>query len=407
VGSKNEERGRTGFAHLFEHVMFQGSAHVAKGEHVKIVEDAGGDMNGSTTNDRTNYYETLPINYLETALWLESDRMGYLVPALTQAKLDNQREVVKNERRESVDNQPYGSRHEVTSAALYPPSNPYSWPLIGSMTDLSAASSNDVTAFFRRYYAPNNAVIAICGDIDVAATKAMIDRYFGNIPQGPPIDRPVVALATLAAEKRLVLEDEKATEPELAITWPTVGLKSTDKQALEALSRVLTYDRTSRLTKVLVYDRQLATTVTAQQQSLEDEGAFEIDVTPRPGVSMTEIEGVVDSVVSGLRTAPPTAHEVARARRSSLVGTVLRLQSVSAKAELLAGGQTYFGAPAHYRSELAAEWAVTPGDVARVAAQYLGEGRVVLSLVPKGKLQLVSRPDRPYTNVTGMTGAGQ
>src|SRR5579872_5632724 len=163
VGSKNEVRGRTGFAHLFEHLMFQGSQHVARGEHIKTIEDVGGEMNGTTQNDRTNYFETVPINFLETALWLESDRMGYLLPALNQAKLDNQRDVVKNERRERVDNQPYGSANEVLDVALFPKSNPYSWPVIGSMADLSAASLDDVRDFFRRYYAPDNAVLSITG----------------------------------------------------------------------------------------------------------------------------------------------------------------------------------------------------------------------------------------------------
>ncbi|HWZ57333.1 MAG TPA: pitrilysin family protein [Gemmatimonadaceae bacterium] len=407
VGSKNEVRGRTGFAHLFEHVMFQGSAHVAKGEYIKMVEDGGGEMNGSTTSDRTEYHETMPVNYLETALWLESDRMGYLLPALTQAKLDNQRDVVKNERRQRVDNQPFGSKDEVLIAALFPESNPYSWPVIGSMTDLSAASLDDVTGFFRQYYAPSNAVLAIVGDIDIATTKALVERYFGNIPAGPAITRPTVAPATLATERRLVLEDTKATLPKLVIAWPSVGESAADASALDAVADVLTLDRTSRLTKLLVFDRQLASSVASGQSGNEDAGHFEIDVTPRPGASLTEINQLVDSVVASVRTAPPSASEVSRAKRAPLVGTVLGLQSLDAKAETLEDGQVFHGDPLYYKTALAAAQAVTPADVQRVAQQYLGEGRVVLSMVPKGKLDQVSRPTAAYTNVTPSREAGQ
>jgi zinc protease len=407
VGSKNEVRGRTGFAHLFEHVMFQGSEHVAKAEHIKTVEDAGGTMNGSTTNDRTNYFETVPANYLETALWLESDRMGYLLPALTQAKLDNQRDVVKNERRQRVDNQPFGSRDEVMRAALYPASNPYSWPVIGSMADLSAASLNDVSGFFRTYYSPGNAVLVIAGDIDVEATKKLVEHYFGNIPAGPAITRPEVAVATLAAERRLVLEDTKGTQPMLEIAWPTVGIKSKDDAALSALAEVLTFDRTSRLTKLLVYDRQLASSVSAVADGDEDEGRFQIDVVPRPGVSMTEINRVVDSVVASLRSAAPSDREVARGKRAQVVEAVLGLQSAEDRAETLAEGATFHGDPEHYKKELAETQAVTAADVQRVAQQYLGVGRVVLSMVPKGKLDLISEPTVAYTNVTPSVEGGR
>jgi zinc protease len=400
VGSKNEKPGRTGFAHLFEHLMFEGSEHVPKGEHIRLVESAGGDMNGSTTNDRTNYYETLPSNWLETALWLESDRMGFLLPGLTQAKLDNQRDVVKNERRERIDNQPYGSDDEVLDAALFPPENPYSWPVIGSMADLSAASLDDVKAFFRTYYAPNNAVLSITGDVDAARALELVTKYFGTIPSGPPIARPTVPPVTLAATKRLVLEDRKASLPQLAIAWPTVGRDSPDAQALEALGQVLTLDRTSRLTKLLVYDRQMATAVAAEQESNENAGRFEIDVRPRPGVPLTEIERVVDSVVDAVVAAPPADSEVARAKNYKVVGTITGLESVERRGETMASGQTFFGDPLHYLTDLREQQAVTASDVHRVAQHYLTPARVVLSMVPAGKLDQVSRPREPFTNVT-------
>jgi zinc protease len=400
VGSKNEKPGRTGFAHLFEHLMFQGSEHLAKGKHIRLIESAGGDMNGQTTNDRTAYYETLPSNWLETALWLESDRMGFLLPGLDQAKLDNQRDVVKNERRERVDNQPFGSADEVIDAALYPPTNPYSWPVIGSMADLSAASLDDVKAFFRTYYAPDNAVLSITGDVDPARTLALVTTYFGTIPRGPTIERPTVAPVTLAATKRLVLEDRKASVPQLAMVWPTVGDDSPDAPALDALSDVLTLDRTSRLTKLLVYDRQLATSVHANQESNENAGRFEINVRPRPGVALTEVERLVDSVVDAAVATPPADSEVARAKNYAVVGTITGLEAVDRRGETLAEGQTFFGDPLHYLVELQEAQAVTPADVHRVAQHYLTPARIVLSMVPAGKLDAVSRPSEPFTNVT-------
>jgi zinc protease len=400
VGSKNEKPGRTGFAHLFEHLMFEGSEHIPKGEHIRIVESAGGDMNGSTTNDRTNYYETLPSNWLETALWLESDRMGFLLPGLTQTKLDNQRDVVKNERRQRIDNQPYGSADEVLDAALYPPSNPYSWPVIGSMADLSAASLDDVKAFFRTYYAPNNAVLSITGDVDPARTLALVTKYFGTIPSGPPIVRPTVAPVALVATQRLVLEDRKASLPELTIAWPTVGSDNPDEHALDALSDVLTLDRTSRLTKLLVYDRQMATAVSAEQESNENAGRFEIDVRPRPGVPLTEIERLVDSVVDAAVATPPSDSEVARAKNYLVVGTITGLEAVDRRGETMAAGQTFFGDPLRYLTDLREQQAVTAADVHRVAQRYLTPSRVVLSMVPAGKLNQVSRPTEPFTNVT-------
>ena len=402
VGSKNEVPGRTGFAHLFEHVMFQGSQHIPYGVHFKTVENAGGSLNGSTWNDRTNYYETMPSNELATALWLESDRMGFLLPALDQAKLDAQREVVKNERRERVDNVPFGSEDEVIRTAMYPPSNPYSWPVIGSMADLSAASLEDVRDFFRRYYAPTNATLVVTGDIEPAATKKLIDKYFGPIPRGPAITRPVVEKVTLAAEKRLVLEDPRAKLPQMTVAWPTVGDVSADNAPLTAVSQILTQDRTSRLTKLLVYDRQLATRVSASQNGDDSEnaGSFTISVTPRANASLTDIENLIDSTLTSLASSPPEAREVDRFKNSERVAAVIGIQDALGKADVLAEGQTFFGDPLHYVKETEQALAVTPADVARVVKEYLTPGRVVLSMVPTGKLDEISKPSLPYTNVT-------
>ncbi len=400
VGSKNEHVGRTGFAHLFEHVMFQGSAHAAKGEHIKTIEDAGGTMNGTTNNDRTNYFETVPANYLATVLWLEADRMGTLAAALTQEKLDNQRDVVKNERRYRVDNQPYGQAGESLDAALFPPTNPYSWPVIGSMADLSAASLDDVKSFFRTYYAPENATLSICGDFDIANTHALVAQYFGSIPRGPEIQRPVVSPATLTSEHRLVLEDAKATLPRLEMAWPTVGVHSRDAAPLDALGDMLTQDRISRLTKLLVYDRQMATSVSAGNTEHENEGVFSISISPRPGVSLTRLEQLTDSVLTALRTTAPSQAEVDRTKRFAVVGTITGLESTESRADQLAEGQTFFNDPLHFQVDLTEAQAVTPADVERVARQYLTPGRVILSMVPAGHLDLASKPTSPYVNVT-------
>jgi zinc protease len=401
VGSKNEKPGRTGFAHLFEHVMFEGSEHVADGEHLKLVEAAGGDINGSTTNDRTNYYDVVPSSELETALWLESDRMGYLLPVLTAEKLNTQRDVVKNERRQRVDNQPFGSQADIIPAAIYPATHPYSWSVIGSMADLSAASVDDVKDFFRTYYAPNNATLAIVGDFDAAKAKAWIAKYFGPIPSGPAITRPVIEPVRLSANKRLVLEDSKARLPQIVFVWPTIGGDSPDALALQGLASVLTRDRTSRLAKLLVYDRQLATSVNARAGSDENAGEFYIRVSPRPNASLTEIERLVDSVVTSMVAAPPSEREVERLKKTTLVGAISGLQSVLDKAEELLDGQTFYQNPTHLIDvDLPAYRALSPADVHRVALTYLAAPHLVLSMVPAGKLDLIANPQLSYTNVT-------
>ena len=400
VGSKNERPGRTGFAHLFEHVMFQGSEHIPYGVHFKTVESGGGDANGSTEEDRTNYFETFPSNRLETALWLESDRMGFLLPALDQTKLDAQRAVVKNERRQRVDNEPFGSADEVVSAAMYPPTNPYSWPVIGSMADLSAASLEDVKNFFRTYYAPNNAFLAVSGDFTPATAKAWIAKYFGGIPSGPAVVRPTVPRTTLPAEKRLVLEDVKAELPQLSITWPTVGNDNRDAIALSALGNILTEDRTSRLTKLLVYDRQLATSVDASQETHENAGQFQISVTPRSPDGLTEIERLVDSTVAVLLTTSPTVQEVERFKNYVRVRTTLGLDGAFEKGEILLNGETMHHDPLYYIKSTNEKLALTPADLERVAKEYLTPGRIVLSMVPAGKLDEIAKPSASYTNVT-------
>jgi zinc protease len=390
VGSKNEMPGRTGFAHLFEHVMFTGSGHIPYGMHDKLTEGVGGNNNGSTTNDRTNYFETVPSNYLETALWLESDRMGFLLDTLDLGKLNAQREVVKNERRQSYDNQPYGRVSEIFAAAMYPKGHPYSWPVIGSMTDLSAASEEDVKAFFRLYYAPNNATLAVVGDFDPAAAKKLIQKYFGDLPQGKALERPSVPAGKLEASKRLVYED-RVQVPRLYIQWPTVGFKRDDNYPLDVMSSILSGSRTARLTKALVYDSQIASQVFAFQNSSEDVGVFQVVVVPRPEHTLTKIEAAVDEVIQKFVTEGPTVEELQKAKSGLELSFLRGLESNLGKANQLISGSMFYGNAAQFRADYQKTLAVTAADVKRVAALYLGRPRIVLSVVPKGKKDQASK----------------
>ena len=347
VGSKNEQVGRTGFAHLFEHVMFTGSGHVPYGLHDKLTEGVGGGNNGSTNNDVTTYYETVPSNYLEDALWLESDRMGWLLDALDTTKYNAQRDIVKNERRQRVDNQPYGRVGEIVAAAIYPKGHPYSWPVIGSMADLSAASIEDVKNFFRLYYAPNNAVLTITGDFEPAQAKTWVAKYFGELPGGRAITRPLAPPVTLAAERRLVLED-RVTVPRLYLVWPAVGSRSLDSYALDLLGTILAGPRTARLTKALVFDQQSAANIYSYLDANENVGDFDIIITPRPGHSLSQLEAATDSILARLKREGPTAEELQRAKAGQQLDFVRGLESNLGKAFRLAYGQVFENDPARY-----------------------------------------------------------
>jgi zinc protease len=374
VGSKNELVGHTGFAHMFEHVMFTGSGHVPYGTHDKFTEGVGGSNNGQTYFDWTRYWETNPSNYLETALWLEADRMGFLLDSLDDKKFRAQRDIVKNERRQSYDNQPYGRDRELLGLAMYPNGHPYSWPTIGAMSDLSAAGVDDVKRFFRVYYAPNNATLVVVG--------------------GKEIARPSVAPASLRAEKRLTFED-RVQVPRLWIEWPSVNMYSADGPALELLGEILAGSRTSRLTKALVYDKPIAANISAGQTSSENVGNFSIIVTPRPEHSLTEIETQVDSIVARLKRDGPTPDELKRVKAGQELDFLSGLQSNLGKAFQLADDQTFRDDPSYtFRVGYAKTQAVTAADVKRVANKYLGAARIVLSNVPIGKRELASHADR-------------
>ncbi|HEY3383072.1 MAG TPA: pitrilysin family protein [Vicinamibacterales bacterium] len=391
VGSKNEVPGRTGFAHLFEHIMFTGSGHVPYGLHDKLTEGVGGENNGTTSNDRTTYFETVPSNYLESALWIEADRMGYLLDTLDLAKLDAQRDIVKNERRQGVDNQPYGKVREIVSRAMYPADNPYSWDVIGSMEDLGAASAEDVKNFFRLYYAPNNAFLAIVGDVDTAQTKAWVAKYFSDIPRGKPVVRPNVPAVTVPAERRFAYED-RVQVARLYVQWPTVGERHDDHYALEVLGSILSGPRTARITKALVYDQEAAASVSAGQRSREDVGEFALTITPRPGHTLTDLEAAADAVIEKLKADGPTAEEIQRATAGLELEFIEGLEFNLGKAMGLCDGAGFHDDPNHYKIDFQKSMAVTAADVKRVANQYLTKGRIVLSVVPAGKAGEASKP---------------
>lgn len=389
VGSGDEQVGRTGFAHLFEHIMFMGSLHVPVGAFDQMLEAAGADNNGSTTEDRTNYYETLPSNALALALWLDADRMGFLLPTMDLAKVNLQRDVVKNERRQRVDNQPYGRADETILAALYPKSHPYSWPVIGSMADLSAASLADVQNFFRTYYAPNNATLTIAGDFNPDSVKRMVARYFGDIPRGPALTRrTTVPRVVIPRDTFLVLED-KVQLPRLFYTWHSVKGFAPDDAALDILAQVVANDKNSRLYKKLVYDLQIAQNVRAFQDGSRLDGKFQIDVIPRPGQKVADIDRIVQSEIASVISNGVTQRELQRAQNLYKARFLNRLASVLGKAEVLNSYNYFVGNPDYVQQDAARYERVTAADVQRVARTYLGRPKIVLTVVPEGKRDMM------------------
>jgi len=389
VGSGDEKPGHTGFAHLFEHLMFMGSEHVPTGQFDQLLESAGANNNGSTTEDRTNYYETMPSNVLPLALYLDSDRMGFLLPALDTAKLNLQRNVVKNERRQRVDNVPYGKSDETILAALYPKDHPYSWPVIGSMVDLSAATLEDVKSFFRTYYAPNNATLVIVGDFNADSAKALIKHYYGGIPRGPQIPpRPSPPPVVIPRDTFLVLQD-RVQLPRVYYTWPTVKDYARDDAALSVLASVLTDGKNSRLYKRLVYDLQIAQDVSSYQNGERLAGYFQIVVTPRKDIPPSRIDAIVRAEIARVEKDGITARELARVQNSTRSGFLSSLATDLGKAELLNDYDYFVGDPDYVQRDAARYDAVTRADVQRVARMYLGKPRVVLTVVPEGMTSMM------------------
>jgi predicted Zn-dependent peptidase len=386
VGSANEREGRTGFAHLFEHMLFQGSEHVAANEHFELIQRAGGTLNGSTWLDRTNYFETVPSQQLELALWLEADRMGRLLPAMTQEKLDTQRDVVKNERRWSVDNQPYGSWWERLPALCFPPSHPFHHSLMGSMEDLSAASLDDVAAFFRTYYTPDNAVLSIAGDVDENEVLQLVDRHFGWIPRGN--GRPALGAMdvspTFGSWTREIVEDDVAVPRVfLAIRTPVFG--SEGYYAASAVAAMLGTGRGSRLHRSLVRERQLASTASAFTFDLaKGTDLLVVDATARPGVSAEAIEQGIADVLDELRANGPRPGELDRVLAQTETEFVTSMQGAGDRAEQLSRLATYHGDPTLLNEQVARYRAVTDNRVRAIAADRLGaDNRASLVYVPR------------------------
>ncbi|HEV8393353.1 MAG TPA: pitrilysin family protein [Vicinamibacterales bacterium] len=386
VGSKNEQPGRTGFAHLFEHLMFEGGEHQKAGYFAPL-QAAGGQLNGSTNTDRTNYWEVVPTNAVDLALWMESDRMAYLLPALTKERFETQRDVVLNERRQNYENRPYGLALMALVASLFPPTHPYSWSTIGSSEDIKAMEFEDVRAFFRTYYASSNASLVLAGDIATDRAADLAERYFGDIPAGVK-PAPVTATASLAGERRLLLED-RVDRPRIYMAWLTPAMYEAGDAELDLIGDLLANGKTARLYKTLVYDRRVALDVSAAQQSREMAGYFVLAVTAAPGGSLTALAAAVDEEIGVLAAGGPTAAEMERAEAQAEANFVYHLQTVGGfdgKSDQLNAYNVFRGDPGFFARDLDRYRLATPESVREAARRYLSpDRRVVLSVVPRGR----------------------
>ena len=388
VGSGHERPGRTGFAHLFEHVMFEGSTHVPEGAFDEWLEAAGANNNGSTNVDRTNYYIDLPSNALDLALFLESDRLGYLLDDKAPDKINGQRDVVKNEKRSSYDNQPYGQAFLELPALLYPPGHPYSWSTIGSMDDLTAASFEDVARFFRTYYVPNNASLVIAGDIDLAETRKLVEKWFSDVPRGKDVPKLAPPTPVLDGVKRKTLTD-RVQLPRLYLAWHTPALLQPGDAELDIVSNLLTGGKNSRLYRRLVYDMQIAQDVSAFQQSQALGSNFLIIATARPGQTLDKLQAVIDEELDKLRATAPEPREMQRALNqveANFFRSMERVGGFGGKADQLNSYYKATGTPDYFAKDLARYRAVTAAGVKGVVEKYLPKDRrVELSIVPGEK----------------------
>jgi zinc protease len=388
VGSKDERPGRTGFAHLFEHLMFQGSAHLPKGEADRLIENVGGSANGSTAPDQTVYWQQVPSNALAQALFIESDRMGWLLPTLDQAKLDNQREVVKNERRQSYEMQPYGTAWMTLLENLWAPEFPYHWMPIGSHADLTAATLEDVRDFFKHWYEPNNASLAIAGDFDPGDARKLVERYFGSIPSSPTPARTEPTPAPLEQEKRVVIEDEVEL-PRLYLAWQSPKAFADGDAALDMLGSVLTDGKSARLVNRLVMKERIAQNVSAGQESQVLAGMFVVVATPKPGQSVDRLLAEIDEEIEKLKKEPPNEGELTRAKNKEESSAVFSLEPVGGFGGRAATLNRYYwttGDPGYFPRDVERYRAVTAEGVRAAAARWLRkDARVVLTVMPKRK----------------------
>ena len=396
VGSKNERPGHTGFAHLFEHLMFEGSQHHDRG-YFQPLQGAGATLNGSTNADRTNYWEVVPSNALELALWMESDRMGYLLPALTDAKFSNQRDVVLNERRQNYENRPYGLAPMALLAALFPPDHPYHWTTIGEVADLHAVRLYEVQAFFRRYYHPANASLALAGDIDPDDALAMARAYFEDLEPGERVD-PVDAEASLSSETRIYFED-RVELPRLYMAWLTPAMFAPGDAELDLGTDLLANGKTSRLYRRLVFDERIATDVSAAQNSREIAGYAQVTATAAPGHTLAELEQAILEEIARLAAEGPTEDEMERGRVQAESQFIFRLQTVGGfggKSDQLNAYNVFLGDPAYFDRDLARYRDVTNASLQQAIARYLAPSRrVTLSIVPRGRVALGAPDSQP------------
>jgi len=381
VGSKDEEAGRQGFAHLFEHLMFQGSKHVPEDTYFRYLERAGAsNVNGTTDSDRTNYFETVPKNRLELALWLESDRMGFLLDHVDEQTFAGQRDVVKNERRQNYENAPYGLVGQYVDEALYPASHPYHHLTIGSPADLDAATLADVRRFFRTWYVPNNATLVIAGDIEPDSTRALVEKYFGPIPGDAVPPQPPAARVELAAEVRLDVE-AGVELPRVVISWPTPPFFAAGDAELDLLARVLSAGKTSRLYKRLVYDDQIAQDVSASQESRQLGSEFEIVATAKPGHTPEDLLAAIDGELAKVRDAGVTDAELSRAHAAFLSHDAFNLERVGARADTINAYAHYAGDPGYLPKDIARYEGATAAGVGEAARAWLPANKRVVALV--------------------------
>jgi zinc protease len=379
VGSANEKPGRTGFAHLFEHLMFEGSKHVPEGQFDLLLEAAGANNNGSTTNDRTNYVIDVPANALELALFLESDRMGYLLDAMPPEQVNSQRDVVKNERRQSYENRPYGMASLEISKMLWPASHPYNWPVIGHMEDLTAATQQDVVEFFKKYYAPNNASLVIAGDIDLDRTRALVEKWFGEFPRGTLVEPVAPPPAILTQVKRQTITDQVSL-PRLYLAWLTPRYYAPGDATLDVLSSVLTGGKNSRLYKRLVYEEQMAQDVSAFQSSGALGSSFMVIATARRGRTVDEMQKAIDEEIDRLRREPPDTREVQRAVNQIEASFYRRMERVGGfegKADQLNAYYFAGGGPDWFAEDLARYTSLTAADIQAAVIKWLPRDRRV------------------------------
>jgi zinc protease len=390
VGSSREVPGKTGFAHLFEHMMFQESENLGRGKFVNYVSNAGGTFNGSTGQDVTNYFEVLPKNALEMALWMESDRMGYLENTVTKSNLANQQNVVQNEKRQGVDNAPYGFNEYIILKNMYPKGHPYSWDVIGEMEDLTNATVDDVKAFHRKFYSPGNAFLVISGDINIEDVKPLIEKYFGEIPGGEKVESRKPIPTSLVSTVRLYHEDNFAKAPQLTMVFPAPEQFSKDSYSLDFLGDLLANSKKAPLYTILVKDKKLTSRVMARNGSQELAGSFRISVTANPGVNLTEVEKAIFEGFDTFEKKGFTEEDLMRIKAGYETRFYSRFSSVQGKAFSLAQYDMFTGDPEYFKKELAGYQAVTMADVKAVFEKYLkGKNYVETSFVPKGEANLI------------------